>query len=156
VFRTNPACRRLAALPAPLVAAADAGADAAALRKAADDCKLSKFFDVNLTQVLTDEPVRDTVEIRILSGSIDADEIVHQAAVIELLLDHCLDEQPFPHPPADPAAAIDGLLAIAAAALAKRTEPGSPASRSPVPTGTPTSVRPIDSSAATMQFLYRS
>lgn len=128
VFRTNPACRRLAALPAPLVAAADAGADADAdaLRRAANDGNLSKFFDVNLTQVLTDEPARDTVEIRILSGSIDADEIVHQAAVVELLLDRCLDEQPFPDPPADPAAAVDGLLAVAAAALAKRTEPRGP------------------------------
>jgi len=131
VFRTNPACRRLAALPAPLVAAADAGADTATLRKAADDGKLSKFFDVNLTQILTDEPVRDTVEIRILPGSIDADEIVHQAAVVELLLDHCLDERPLPDPPADPAAAVDGLLAIAAAALAKTN--GTRRSGQPVP-----------------------
>jgi len=118
-FGTNPACRRLAALPAPLVAAADARADTTALRRAADDGKLSKFFDVNLTQVLTDAPVRDTVEIRILPGSIDADEIVHQAALVELLLDRCLEEQPFPDPPADPARALDGLFSIAATALAK-------------------------------------
>ncbi|GIJ50629.1 hypothetical protein Val02_75150 [Virgisporangium aliadipatigenens] len=121
IFRTNPACRRLAPLPAPLVAAADAGADAATLRKTANDCNLSKFFDVNLCQILTDRPVRDTVEIRILSGSIDADEIVHHAAVAELLLEQCLDEQPFPYPPSDPVAAVDGLLTIAAAALAART-----------------------------------
>src|SRR5262249_45677523 len=41
VFRTNPGCRRLAALPAPLVAAADARADTTALRQAADNGKLS-------------------------------------------------------------------------------------------------------------------
>jgi hypothetical protein len=124
VFRTNPACRRLAALPPPLVAAADAGADTVALRQAADNGKLSKFFDVNLTQVLTDSPRRDTVEIRILPGSIDADEIVHQAALVELLLDRCLGEKPFPDPPADPAVAVDSLLSVAAAALAERTGPG--------------------------------
>jgi Putative amidoligase enzyme len=145
IFRTNPACRRLAALPAPLVAATDARADAAALRQAADNGRLSKFFDVNLTQVLTDAPLRDTVEIRILPGSIDADEIVHQAALIELLLDRCLDEKPFPAPPADPAAAVDGLLTVAAAALAKRTEPGGPASRSQIATShKPTAKRPSD------------
>ena len=119
VFGTNPACRRLAALPAQLVAAADAGAGVDALRAAADNAKLSKFFDVNLTQVLTDTPLRDTVEIRILPGSIDADEIVHQAALIELLLDRCLADDPFPDPPADPAAAVDGLLSVAAAVLAR-------------------------------------
>ncbi len=121
VFRTNPACRRLAALPAPLVAAADAGADTAALRQAARDSKLSKFFDVNLTQILTDTPLRDTVEIRILPGSIDADEIVHQAAMTELLLDRCLEENPFPDPPVDPAAAVDSLLSVAAVMLTTRT-----------------------------------
>jgi hypothetical protein len=134
IFHTNPACRRLAALPAPLVAAADAGANAVALRHAADDGKLSKFFDINLTQVLTDAPLRDTVEIRILPGSIDADEIVHQAALVELLLDRCLEEKPFPDPPADPAAAVDGLLSVAAAVLANRTGPGGPTSRSRIRT----------------------
>jgi hypothetical protein len=119
VLRTNPACQRLAALPAPLVAAADAGASVDALRAAADTGELNKFFDVNLTQVLTDVPLRDTVEIRILPGSIDADEIVHQAALVELLLDRCLDEEPLPDPPADPATAVDYLLSVAAAMLAK-------------------------------------
>jgi hypothetical protein len=145
-FGTNPACRRLAALPAPLVAAADTGADATALRQAASDGKLSKFFDVNLTQVLTDTPLRDTVEIRILPGSIDADEIVYQAALVELLLDRCLQEQPFPDPPADPAIAVHSLLSIAAGALAEQTGPGDPAGRHP------TLRRPI-STAASSAFL---
>ena len=60
----------------------------AALRSAAEEGELTKFFDVNLTQVLTDTPpLRDTVEIRILPGSIDADEIVSRAALMELLLE---------------------------------------------------------------------
>jgi hypothetical protein len=125
VFGTNPACRRLAALPIPLVAVTDIGADTADLRQAAADSKLSKFFDVNLTQVLTDRPLRDTVEIRILPGSIDADEIVHQAALVELLLDRCLDAEAFPRPPVDAVDAVDSLLAIAAAMLARRSRPAS-------------------------------
>jgi hypothetical protein len=134
VLRTNPACRRLAALPAPLVAAADAGASAADLRTAADKGKLNKFFDVNLTQVLTDVPLRDTVEIRVLPGSIDADEIIHQAALVELLLDRCLDEEPVPDPPADPAAAVDDLLSMAAGVLAEMNEtpPPGPSRSSPL------------------------
>ena len=119
LLRTNPACRRLAPLPEPLVAAAEAGAGTGDLRRAADDGKLTKFFDVNLTQVLTDAPLRDTVEVRVLPGSIDADDIVHQAALVELLLDRCLADEPFPEPPADPAAAVDGLLSVAAGVLAR-------------------------------------
>ena len=57
------------------------------------------------------------MEIRILPGSIDADEIVHQAALAELLLDRCLAAERFPDPPADPAAAVNGLLSVAAAML---------------------------------------
>jgi hypothetical protein len=124
VFRTNPACRRLAALPRPLVAAADAGADLAGLRRAAADGGLTKFFDVNLTQVLADRPLRDTVEIRILPGSIDADDIVHQAALVELLLDRCLESEPFPLPPADPAVAVDALLSVAAGMVSKQDRTG--------------------------------
>ena len=60
--------------------------------------------------------------------------VVHQAALVELLLDRCLDAQPFPAPPADPAAAVDALLTVAATALANRTEPGSPVSRSQIAT----------------------
>jgi hypothetical protein len=115
---TNPACRRLAPLPDPLVAAAAGEPTTDGLRAAAKAGELSKFFDVNLTQLLTDTPIRDTVEIRILPGAIDADEIVNRAALIELLLDRCLDPEPFPEAPADPSDAIAELMQIAAAALA--------------------------------------
>jgi hypothetical protein len=122
VLRTNPACRRLAPLPSSLVAAADGGAPTEQLRKAAEAGELTKFFDINLTQVLTDTPIRDTVEIRILPGAIEAGPIVDQAALIELLLDRCEWREPFPDPPADPAEAVEALLEEAAAALADRDD----------------------------------
>ena len=122
LLATNPACRRLAPLPAPLVAAVDGTPDLDDLRKAAAEGELSKFFDVNLTQLLTDTPIRDTIEIRILPGAIDADDILDRAGLIELLLERCLDPAPFPAAPDDPRAALTELLEIAAAVLAGREE----------------------------------
>jgi hypothetical protein len=127
---TNPACRRLAPLPQPLVDAAGGVPDTEALRRAAATGGLTKFFDVNLTQLLTDTPVRDTIEIRILPGSIDADDILHRAGLVELLLDRCLGAEPFPDAPADPGAAPHELLEVAAVALAGR---GSPADTTGAP-----------------------
>jgi hypothetical protein len=118
VLQTNPACRRLAPLPEPLVAATDGVPTITDLRKAATDGGLTKFFDINLTQVLTDTPLRDTIEVRILPGAIDADAIVNQAALLELLLSRCLDTEPFPAPPADPDDAVSQLLHTAARMLA--------------------------------------
>ncbi len=90
LLQTNPACRRLAPLPEALVAAADDGAPIEQLRKAADEGELTKYFDVNLTQVLPETPpIRDTVEVRVLSGGIDAGPILDRAALVELLLDRC-------------------------------------------------------------------
>ncbi len=119
LLQTNPACRRLAPLPPPLVEAADGTPDTDDLRKAAQEGGLTKFFDVNLTQLLTDTPVRDTIEIRILPGAIDADDILHRAGLVELLLDRCLDAEPFP---ADPGAGVPALLEVAAEVLAGREE----------------------------------
>lgn len=120
VLQTNPACRRLQPLPEPLVAAVRGVPSWAQLQAAAAEGGLTKFFDVNLTQLFKDVPIRDTVEIRILPGSIDADEILHRAALVELLLDRCQDPAPFPAAPADPVAAVDELLEVAAEALADR------------------------------------
>jgi hypothetical protein len=122
VLQTNPACRRLAPLPEPLVAAVRGVPSTAELRRAAAEGGLTKFFDVNLTQVLTDAPVRDTVEVRILPGAIEAGPIVDRAGLVELLLDRCLDPAPFPAAPADPATAMAGLLEVAAGTLAGREE----------------------------------
>ena len=120
LLQTNPACRRLAPLPESLVAAVDGIASYDDLRKAAADGGLTKFFDVNLTQLLTDTPIRDTIEIRILPGAIDADDILNRAGLVELLLERCLEPEPFPAAPADPAAALAELLEVAAGVLAGR------------------------------------
>lgn len=118
LLRTNPACRRLAPLPAPLVAAASReNPSMDELRKAADEGGLTKYFDVNLTQLLTDRPKRDTLEIRILPGAIDAAEIVNQAALIELLLDRCEEPSPFP---ITPGADVSALMEVMAETLAER------------------------------------
>jgi Putative amidoligase enzyme len=120
LLATNPACRRLAPLPEPLVKAADGDPSSEELRTAAADGGLSKFFDVNLTQLLTDTPIRDTLEVRILPGAIEEADIVNRAALVELLLDRCLDRHRIPEAPADPDAATAGLLEMAAGALAAR------------------------------------
>jgi hypothetical protein len=120
LLATNPACRRLAPLPEPLVAAVGGTPDLDDLRKAAAEGELSKFFDVNLTQLLTDTPIRDTIEIRVLPGAIRTEDILNRAGLIELLLDRCLDPEPFPRAPAGPGAALEELLQVAAATLARR------------------------------------
>jgi hypothetical protein len=122
LLQTNPACRRLAPLPDPLVRAVDGCLTSDELRTAAADGRLTKFFDVNLTQLLTDSPLRDTIEVRILPGAIDADDIVNRAGLVELLLDRCLDPAPFPAAPDDPDHATSQLLHIAADVLARRPE----------------------------------
>ncbi|MEU4420688.1 amidoligase family protein [Actinoplanes sp. NPDC024001] len=125
LLATNPACRRLAPLPGELVAAVSGTPTTEQLRRAAKDGGLTKFFDVNLTQVLTDTPpVRDTVEIRILPGAIDAGEIVDRAALAELLVERCLAAEPVPPAPEDPQDAAAGLLELAAEALASRDQVG--------------------------------
>ncbi len=115
MLRTNPACRRLAPLPGPLVDAVRDIPSYEVLRAAATAGELTKYFDVNLTQLLTSTPVRDTVEIRILPGAIAAGPIVDQAALVELLLDRCVDPEPIP-----PGDDVEGLLELAAEALAAR------------------------------------
>lgn len=118
VLRTNPGCRRLAPLPGPLVDAVQGIPGYGDLQAAATAGELNKYFDVNLTQLLTDTFVRDTVEIRILPGAISAGPILDQAALVELLLDRCVDPAPIPvsSGPGD----VEGLLELAAEALAAR------------------------------------
>jgi hypothetical protein len=118
LLQTNPACVRLAPLPDELVAVTAGTPSFDDLRAAAKDGELTKFFDVNLTQLFAETQIRDTVEIRILPGAITADEVVNRAAVVELLLDRCEHPTPFPMPPADPAAAVEALLQQAAMAMA--------------------------------------
>ena len=103
---TNPACRRLGPVPSALLDLVERAPDAppqewAALAEEARAVGLTKFADVNLTQVVATHPVRDTLEVRILPGSIEEDAIVRGAALIEALLRRCLDDRPIPRPDAD-------------------------------------------------------
>jgi hypothetical protein len=111
LLHTNPACRRLGPLPAALLDAVAGAPTHEHLRDAATSSGLSKFFDVNLTQLFLANPVRDTLEVRILPGSIDADEIVRQAQLVEALLTRCQDPTPIEHPPADVGEAVELLRA---------------------------------------------
>jgi hypothetical protein len=109
LLATNANCRRLAALPPGLVAAADGTPTLEDLRAAAAQGGLGKFFDVNLTQLLSDDPIRDTLEVRILPGALGADDVLTRAGAIEKLLERCVDPDPFPLPPVGLHAAIDEL-----------------------------------------------
>ena len=145
LLETNPACTRLAPMPPALLALVeeeaaawaavtsgartDADADATTaggaasaerwhrLQQAAARTGLLKYMDVNLTALLTDAPVRDTVEVRILPGSLSASAITARARLVEALLDRCLEEAPLPHPTTAasvaPARAVAELLALA-------------------------------------------
>ena len=110
---TNPRCRRLAPLPAALVAVVEGTPDLAEITAAAATGGLTKFFDVNLTQLLKERPLRDTLEVRILPGAIETADVVRPTLLVESLLDRCCDSEPIPTPPADPAAAVRVLQAMA-------------------------------------------
>lgn len=112
---TNEACRRLAPLPAELLRLVEKDDRSwAELSAAARGTGLTKYADVNLTQLVATSPVRDTVEVRILPGALDASDIVPRAALVERLLRRCLDDAPVPRPDAaatqDP---VGALLALA-------------------------------------------
>jgi hypothetical protein len=109
---TNPNCRRLAPLPNELVELGSGTPSLEELRAAAGRGGLSKFYDVNLTQLLRDDPLRDTIEIRILPGALTAADVIAPARVIERLLDRCLLPEPFPVPPSDPGAAVRDLTRL--------------------------------------------
>lgn len=119
---TNPACRRLAPLPSSLLdivdrpwSEVDGVSGWARLQAAARTTGLTKFFDVNLAQLLTDDPVRDTVEVRILPGSLDGHDVLARAALVEALLDRCRSGGPVPRPTtADPRAAAAQLQDLVA------------------------------------------
>jgi hypothetical protein len=129
VLGTNPACRRLAPLPDALLELVEQpwADDAAAwprLRDAARAAGLTKYADVNLTQLVAERPVRDTVEVRILPGEVDARAVVRRAALVEALLLRCLEPRPLPRPAevaaGDPLAALRALAGRAAVEGARR------------------------------------
>lgn len=117
---TNPACRRLQPLPQALLDLVEqpwSGArDWRTLQAAAGTTGLTKFYDINLTQLLTEQPLRDTIEVRILPGALHARQITTRAALVEALLDRCLDQRPLPGPTTDrPTAMLQQLHALAGA-----------------------------------------
>lgn len=96
---TNPRCRRLNALPTAILDLVERRWEAwEPLRAAASEVGLTKFFDVNLTKVLSLRPDRHTLEVRILPGSIDAASTAAQAALVEALLLRCQQDIPVPRP----------------------------------------------------------
>lgn len=114
---TNDACRRLAPLPAELLELVERDDQSwPELGGAARGIGLTKYADVNLTQLVAPRPARDTVEVRILPGALDASDVVRGAALVERLVRRCLDDTPIPRPDGgaahDPAGA---LLALATA-----------------------------------------
>ncbi|WP_308469967.1 amidoligase family protein [Kineococcus rubinsiae] len=112
LFATNPHCRRLAPLPAALVELVEEpGADWERLRTQAAGTGVSKFCDVNLARVLGLRPGPQTLEVRLLPGAIDADEVLAQVLLVQRLLDRCRDERPFPRPRAGEGSAAE-LLAL--------------------------------------------
>ena len=102
---TNPECRRLAPLPDALLDLVETSDDARA-----EATGLTKYADVNLTQLVTSTPVRDTLEVRILPGAIDGPSIVRRAALVEALLIRCLDPRALPRP--DEGATLDDLVGL--------------------------------------------
>ena len=116
---TNSACRRLAPLPDELLQLVERRDQSwVEVCTAARGIGLTKYADVNLTQLVSTRPARDTVEVRILPGSIDASTIVQAAALVEGLLLRCLDDSPIPRPDGgaaqDPAGALLDLAASGA------------------------------------------
>jgi len=109
---TNPRCRRLGALPEAVVELVAAGVPdrwpdlVAAVRTSG----LTKFADVNLTALMHPRQEKDTVEIRCLPGSADAEEIAARAAFVERLLDRCRDPRPLP--PSEPGATAADLITL--------------------------------------------
>jgi hypothetical protein len=119
---TNPACSRLAPLSAALVDLvelpwpdAEDRTGWARLQEAVRAAGVTKYADVNLVQLVSEHPVRDTVEVRILPGDLDGRAIVRRAVVVQALLNRCLDPRPLPRPDRDaardPRAALDDLVA---------------------------------------------
>ena len=108
LLRTNDACHRIQPLPRQLVDAAERKASLDSLREAATAAGLTKYFDANITQLLADDPIRDTLEVRILATDLCVEPILRSALLLERLLLRCLDPEPLPPAPQDPRRAADG------------------------------------------------
>lgn len=86
-LQTNPRCRRVGALPDELVSDAASGwlalQDWTQLEDRLRNENLSRYSDVNLVNMLDPAQGPDTIEIRILPGSLDARSILDRVAFLE-------------------------------------------------------------------------
>ena len=93
--KTNPNCRRLAPNPRWLGRAVASPAfqvmDWASAREALREQTLSKYCDFNFLNMVHDIPGKHTFEVRILPGSIDAQEIHAWYILFEAILRWCVD-----------------------------------------------------------------
>lgn len=92
---TNPNCVRLAPVPTWLTKVTKTEAfqrmewgDACALLK---ENKLSKYCDYNFLNLVHAFPGKNTFEVRIFPGSMDAAQIVEFASLFEAILNWCID-----------------------------------------------------------------
>ena len=87
---TNPNCRRLGLWPDALIDLVESeeflGLDWPAARRALQELELSKFCDFNLLNIAQAVKSKHTFEVRILPVTLDAREIVAQAALFAAIL----------------------------------------------------------------------
>jgi hypothetical protein len=91
---TNPNCVRLGAWPRTFVKLATSP-DFAAMEwdtavEKLRECKLSKYCDYNLVNVIGENPNKQTFEVRILPSSLDATRIIQAGRVFEAILEWCV------------------------------------------------------------------
>lgn len=95
---TNPACRQLGGWPDGLARCVEAPAFVRMpweqARAALSEVGLSKFCDLNLLGLVSPLPGKETIEVRVLPGSIDTAEILHGAALFEAVLRHAMADAP--------------------------------------------------------------
>ena len=98
MVKSNPHCRRLGALSPKLVQQcrqpgfAKIGWKPA--RKKLETLDVSKYTDFNFFNLINETPGKDTFEIRILPGSLDAKEITRIAAMFADVLTWCCEADP--------------------------------------------------------------
>ena len=91
-FGTNEHCRRIGPLPSGLVSAIEdlpenaAWADVAAALRAVDG--ITKYADVNITQLIAEQPTLPTVEFRFLPGSASVGDILDLVARSDEIVAH--------------------------------------------------------------------
>jgi hypothetical protein len=55
------------------------------------DCKLSKYCDFNLVNVIGENSRKQTFEVRILPSTMDAERIIRAAKLFEAILEWCAE-----------------------------------------------------------------